>query len=125
VSDEMPLRVMLGLSAADLEALVHTEKMNLDWRVRERATSLLLLAQGKTCAQVAKLQELSMRTLSNTRKRWIAAGLSGLAERPRSGAPAKVSTPEAERLLQWARDEPLTRPRSKHAMQRRAAPRCI
>lgn len=99
---------MLALSAADQEALVQTEKKNPDWRVRERARSVLLLAQGKTCAQVAQLQELSMRTLSNTRKRWIATGLSGLADRPRSGAPAKVSKQEAERLLQWARDEPLT-----------------
>ena len=104
----MPLRVMLALSAADQEALVQTEKKHPDWRVRERARSVLLLAQGKTCAQVAALQALSMRTVSNTRKRWIAAGLSGLADRLRSGAPAKVSKEEAERLLQWARDEPLT-----------------
>ncbi|NCA71420.1 MAG: helix-turn-helix domain-containing protein, partial [Sphingobacteriia bacterium] len=31
-----------------------------------------------------------MRTVSNTRKRWLAAGLDGLADRPRSGAPAKL-----------------------------------
>jgi transposase len=108
VSEEVPLRVMLALSAADQEALVETEKKHPDWRVRERARSVLLLAQGKTCAQVAALQALSMRTVSNTRQRWIAAGLSGLADRPRRGAPAKVSKEEAERLLQWARDEPLT-----------------
>lgn len=104
----MPLRVMLALSAADQEALVQAERKNPDWRVRERAKSMLLLAQGKTCAQVAAMQELSMRTVSNTRKRWMAAGLNGLADLPRSGAPAKVPKPEAERLLQWARDEPLT-----------------
>lgn len=99
---------MLALSAADQEALVQAERKNPDWRVRERAKSMLLLAQGKTCAQVAAMQELSMRTVSNTRKRWMAAGLNGLADLPRSGAPAKVPEPEAERLLQWARDEPLT-----------------
>ena len=104
----MPLRVMLVLSAADKETLMQAEKKNPDWRVRERARSVLLLAQGKTCAQVAALQELSMRTVSSTRKSWIAAGLNGLADLPRSGAPAKVSKQEAERLLQWARDEPLT-----------------
>ncbi len=108
VSGEVPLRVMLVLSAADKETLMQAEKKNPDWRVRERARSVLLLAQGKTCAQVAALQELSMRTVSSTRKSWIAAGLNGLADLPRSGAPAKVSKQEAERLLQWARDEPLT-----------------
>jgi transposase len=108
VSDEVPLRVMLALSAADQEALVQTEKKHPDWRVRERARSVLLLAPGKTCAQVAALQALSLRTVSTTRQRWLAAGLSGLADRPRRGALAKVSQPEAERLRPWARDEPLT-----------------
>lgn len=61
---------MLALSAADKEALMQTDKKNPDWGVRERAHSVLLLSQGKTCAQVAALQELSMRTVSNTRKRW-------------------------------------------------------
>ncbi len=64
VSGEVPLRVMLVLSAADKETLMQAEKKNPDWRVRERARSVLLLAQGKTCAQVAALQELSMRTVS-------------------------------------------------------------
>jgi transposase len=107
-SREVPLRVMLALSAADKDALLQTEKKNPDWRVRERAWSVLLLAQGKTCAQVAELQELTMRTVSNTRKRWLAAGLGGLADLPRSGAPAKVSPSEIERLAQWVREEPLS-----------------
>ena len=76
----MPLRVMLILSAANKAALLQAEKKNPDWRVRERARSVLLLAQGKkTCAQVADAQGLTMRTVSNTRKRWLAAGLDGLA----------------------------------------------
>lgn len=107
-SREVPLRVMLALSAADKAALLQAEKKNPDWRVRERARSVLLLAQGKTCAQVAQLQELTMRTVSNTRKRWLAAGLDGLADLPRSGAPAKLSESEIERLTQWAREEPLS-----------------
>ena len=56
VSGEVPLRVMLVLSAADKETLMQAEKKNPDWRVRERARSVLLLAQGKTCAQVAALR---------------------------------------------------------------------
>jgi len=107
-SREVPLRVMLALSAADKDALLQAEKKNPDWRVRERARSVLLLAQGKTCAQVAESQELTMRTVSNTRKRWLAAGLDGLADLPRSGAPAKLSPSEIERLTRWARDEPLS-----------------
>lgn len=76
--------------------------------MRERARSVLLLAQGKTCEQVAELQDLTMKTVSNTRKRWLAAGFDGLADLPRSGAPAKLSPAEVERVVQWARDEPLS-----------------
>lgn len=61
---------------------------------------MLLLAHGNTSAQVAALQALSMRTVSNTRLRWIAAGLRVLADRPWSGVPDKVSKEGAERLLQ-------------------------
>jgi len=74
VSCEVRLRVMLALSAADKDALMQIEKKSPDWRIRERAKSVLLLEQGKTCAQVSQLQELSMRTMSNTRKSWMAAG---------------------------------------------------
>jgi hypothetical protein len=65
--DAMSLRVMLVLSAADKEALVQAQKKNPNSRIRERALSILLLAQ---------LQDLAMRAVSHTCKRWIAAGLA-------------------------------------------------
>lgn len=61
-----------------MEALVLTEKKISNWRVRERVRRVILLAQGKTCIQVDELQELSMRTVSSTRKRWIAAELNSV-----------------------------------------------
>ena len=60
---------MLALSAANQEALVQTANKLPDGRVRECAQSFLLLAPGKTCAQVAAMQAMSMRTMSNSRKR--------------------------------------------------------
>lgn len=101
---------MLALSAADKLELRKTVKRHADWRVRERAQSVLLLAEGKTCKQVAELQELTLKTVSSTRRRWIEQGLAGLPDRARSGAPVKLSPQEVERLTQWARDEPLTLP---------------
>jgi transposase len=102
------LRVMIVLSARDCQTLQHLSKRDPDWRVRERAQSLLLLAEGRTCQQVAAQQGLTLQTVSATRRRWLDHGLSGLPDRPRAGAPAKLTPVETERLLTWARQEPLT-----------------
>ncbi len=102
------LRVMIVLSASDRQTLHHLIKLDPDWRVRERAQSLLLLAEGRTCPQVAEQQGLTLQTVSATRRRWLEHGLSGLSDRPRCGAPAKLTPAETEHLLTWARQEPLT-----------------
>ncbi len=102
------LRVTLVLSAADRLALQHLIKHDPHWRVRERAQSVLLLAAGLTCQQVADQQALSMQTVSATRRRWLAQGLVGLPDRARSGAPAKLTAAQTQQLLTWARAEPLT-----------------
>jgi transposase len=99
---------ILPLSDAEKATLVKLVKKDPNWRVRERARTVLLLAQGKTGQQVGAEQQLSRQTVGSTRQRWIQSGLDGLADRPRSGAPSKLSVTEIERLLQWAREEPLT-----------------
>jgi len=92
------LRVTLVLSAHDRQALQHLVKRDAHWRVRARAQSVLLLAAGLTCQQVADQQALSMQTVSATRRRWLAQGLAGLPDRTRSGAPAKLTAAETHRL---------------------------
>lgn len=106
----MTLRVMLALSAGDRLELQKIVKKHPDWRVRERAQSVLLLAEGKTCKQAGQQQGLSFRTVSATRRRWIEQAMASLPDRARSGAPAKLSPQDIERLLQWAREKPLTLP---------------
>ena len=64
------LRVTLVLSAHDRQTLQHLVKRDPHWRVRERAQNVLLLAAGLTCQQVADQQDLSMQTVSATRRRW-------------------------------------------------------
>ena len=84
------LRVTLVLSAADRQALQQLIKHDPHWRVRERAQSLLLLATGLTCQQVAEQQALSMQTVSATRRRWLALGLVGLPDRARKRCPGQT-----------------------------------
>jgi len=92
------LRVMIVLSARDRQTLQHLSQRDPDWRVRERAQSLLLLAAGQTCPQIAAQQGLTLQTVSATRRRWLDQGLSGLPDRARRGAPAKLTPAETERL---------------------------
>jgi transposase len=105
---KLMLRVMIVLNASDRQTLQHLSQRDPDWRVRERAQSLLLLAEGRTCPQVAAQQGLTLQTVSATRRRWLNHGLSGLPDCPRCGAPANLTPAETERLLAWARQEPLT-----------------
>jgi transposase len=49
-------------------------------------------------------------TVGTTRSRWLDSGLESLADLPRSGAPRKLRAEDVERLVGWAKAEPLTAP---------------
>lgn len=96
------------LSPDELRVLEQVFKKDKDWRVRERAQTLLLLNQGMNCEDVADRQELCVATVRSTRRNWHNEGLAGLADKPRCGAPHKLSESDVQRLVQWASTEPLT-----------------
>ena len=79
-----------------------------NWRERERAQTLLLLAQGLSRREVAQAMELHVRTVGTTRSGWLASGLRSLGDLPRSGAPRKLGCQHVERIVEWAVAEPLT-----------------
>ena len=74
------LRVTVLLSAGDRQVLLHLVQRDPNWRVRQRAQSVLLLAAGLTCQQVADQQALSMQTVSATRRRRRTGCSPGLAK---------------------------------------------
>jgi transposase len=88
-----------------LEVVFKKEK---DWRVRERAETLLLLSQGLSCEEVADRQGVAAATVRSTRGNRRNEGFASLTDKPRCGAPHKLSEPEVQRLVQWASTEPLT-----------------
>ena len=63
-------------------------------RVSQRAQLILLVAQGRVYAEVARILETSTVTVVHWIDRFNAEGPDGLYDRPRSGRPPKV-TPEA------------------------------
>ena len=96
------------LSDEQRGALQEVLRRGADWRERERAQTVLLLGQGQTCKQVALAQDLSPRTVGDTRSHWRREGMACLADKPRSGAARKLDEVQIERLAQWACEEPLS-----------------
>jgi transposase len=58
--------------------------------------------------EVAKVQDLNIETVRVTWQRWVKEGMDALFDKPRIGAPAKLDAAAVERLVQWAREEPLS-----------------
>lgn len=64
---------------------------------------LLKSAQGWTDAQIAEAFEVSLDTARRTRLRFVQSGLkAALQERPRSGAPSKLTTEQETALIALA-----------------------
>lgn len=104
----MPLFKGLALSHQDKAELERLEKFDSDWRVRERAKTLLLLGAGDSCPQVAAKMKLHFRTISYTRKAWLDAKFDSLPDRPRCGAPVKITPAQRASIAAWAQAEPLS-----------------
>jgi transposase len=96
------------LSGEEKIRLQNIEKYDDNWRIRERAKSLILLATGLTCKQIAKQLGLNFRTISSTRKHWNEEKFQSLPDRPRPGAPLKITQDEQANILQWVQAEPLS-----------------
>ena len=104
----MGKRLDTRLSEQDRLALEQVVRKSPDWRARERAKTLLLLCQPMLSREVAKVQDLNICTVRDTWQRWLKEGMACLHDKPRSGAPSKLDQAAVERLMQWAREEPLT-----------------
>lgn len=71
---------------------------------------MLLLCEGQTCREVAGQVGIHFRTVSYTRQSWLQEKFASLTDKPRSGAPPKMSAQERSRILAWAQEAPLSGP---------------
>ncbi len=76
-----------------------------------RAKFVLLAAEGKTNAEIARRLDCALRTVSLWRKRFFEQRLEGLADRPRPGRPrrfppGRARAGEGDRLSVAARARP-------------------
>ncbi len=74
----------LAARTQELRQLVKTDG---DPRVRQRAHALLLVAEGRTMAEVARLLHMAAHRLRVWRGRFLVEGRAGLVDRPRRGRP--------------------------------------
>jgi len=101
-------RINFHLDPGPKATLKRLIERGVQWRERQRARTLLLLDEGMLPEVVAETLGIHVRTVGTTRNQWMATGLTSLPDRPRSGAPRKLLAEHVERLLGWAKAEPLS-----------------
>lgn len=74
--------------------------------VRQRCTVIRLLHLGYKPAQVAAMQAVSTPTVYGWFNRWRQEGIEGLANRPKSGRPAKADEAYSQALERLLAQEP-------------------
>jgi len=104
----------------ELDELYRTTR---DIRWRTRAQMILLAAeQHWVASEIAKIVRSDPDTVVSWLKRYLAEGINGLADAPRSGCPSKVTPEYREQLVQAVRQRPrsLDQPYSLWTLQRLA-----
>lgn len=106
----MGSKVSLQLTSDDRSKLQCIVLRAENWRERERerARTLILLDDGLSLAQAADEVGIHVRTVGFTRLDWLARRFESLVDKPRSGAPQKISPSQLSKVLDAARSEPLT-----------------
>ncbi len=100
--------VHFKVTEKERELLRSLIKKGSDWRERERAETILLLAEGHTTLEVAEKQGVLAETIRERRRKWFKIGFASFPDQPRSGAPSKLSDEHRQRLKEWVDAEPLT-----------------
>lgn len=101
-------RKVLELTEQDRAELVRIVQKGRDWRMRDRAQTVLYFSEGWKAKAIATEQNLHLDTVYDRRKNWLARGLASLADKHRSGAPAKLNGGHEEQLKLWATQQALT-----------------
>lgn len=104
----------------ELDELYRTTR---DVRLRTRAQMILLAAEEHLVAsEIARIVRSDPETVITWLRRYLAEGIEGLADRPRSGGPCKVTPEYREQLVRVVRQRPrsLGQPYSMWTLQRLA-----
>ena len=87
----MPKHLNFQLRDQELVEVERAMKTDPRGEVRQRATALRLLHQGKGAAEVARLLAVTSASVYAWVERWNTGGMEGLANRPRQAQRRKVT----------------------------------
>ena len=104
----MGKKAKLNLSSKECAQLMSIVARGENWRERERAKTLLLLNDGLSMGEAAVEMSIHVRTVGLTRIDWLARRFESLVDRPRIGAPRKITPEQLEKIVNNANTQPLT-----------------
>lgn len=98
----------IPLEDDERERLIEIISKGEDWRERDRAETILLLAAGHSVQFVAEEQKLCREAVRIRRRKWLKWGFASLPDRPRCGAPSKLTEDQRQQLGLWVEGEALS-----------------
>lgn len=102
----MPKRIDYQLTEEAVHSLDEAINHAPEPEVRQRAMALKLLHLGHATEEVAEMLAVDVGSIYNWRKRWLAEGISGLKNRPRSGRPPNAGQAYRDLLAEVIEQDP-------------------
>src|SRR4030095_805092 len=102
----MPKYLNFRLDEAGRKTIEKAVKSESRGEVRQRATALRLLDRGHTPLEVGEMLAVSVASVYTWIHRWEAAGVEGLANRPKQPGKRKVTPRYCQELEQALESEP-------------------
>lgn len=97
----------LNLKQEEIQELAQQYEETQDVRLKLRLQAVLLCAeQHMKAKEIAQIVRKSARTVQRWLKSYQQVGIEGLADAPRSGAPARISEQYRKRAVELARQRP-------------------
>jgi transposase len=83
-------------------------KRGTDWRERDRAETITMLADGFSVKEVAAKKGYKPEAIRVRRRKWLKQDFASLPDQPRSGAPTILTDEHRQLLKQWVEAEALS-----------------
>lgn len=98
----------LELSKEERTKLEWVAERGERWRERQRAQTILYLADGWAVKDVAAKQKLNLDTVYDRRQHWLEQGFGYLPDHGEGGRPLKLTDEHRQMLREWASQEALS-----------------
>lgn len=99
-------RFISKLSKAQVQKLEELRDHGGNPRIRHRAHAILLSFQGTTVNGLARIFQTGRNAICRWLDRWEEEGMNGLGDKPRPGAPTKLTDDEQVRAMELLEQHP-------------------